>query len=231
MKFSMLLLLASCVAVSAQTNDFITFTNKSGVVISNAEVVKVEPNRLIYLFPAGGGGGSVKLADLTPELQNKFGYDAVAAAKLDEAEKEKRLADIKKSAAINAALEKYNRLKNQLWQGRKLIDGKVLQKIDAGLLVDSGEKGKFLEERISSEPGVGPALWHEGNTPGSEAQGLVLLQDYPDPNMADDGHVDIVAYPLGLFSYETVGKSEKTVRKFSCNLDTAIRKLALQEQK
>jgi len=38
-------------------------------------------------------------------------------------------------------------------------------------------------------------------------------------------------YPLGLFSYDTVGKSQKTVRKFSCNLDAAIRKLALQEQK
>src|ERR1035437_4918154 len=116
MKISMLILLAACVAISAQTNDFITFTNKSGVVISNAEVVKVKPNELIYAFPAsvGGpvGGGTVKLADLPPELQKKFGYDAVAAAKLDEAEKQKRVADIKKSAAINAALEKYNRLKN-----------------------------------------------------------------------------------------------------------------------
>jgi hypothetical protein len=41
----------------------------------------------------------------------------------------------------------------------------------------------------------------------------------------------VIAYPLGLFSYDTIGKSQKTVRKFSGNLDTAIRKLDLQEQK
>jgi len=46
-----------------------------------------------------------------------------------------------------------------------------------------------------------------------------------------DWWIDADGYPLGLFSYDTVGKSQKTVRKFSCNLDTAIRKLALQEQR
>lgn len=222
-------------AAIAQTNTYITFTNKSGVVISNAEVVKVDANKVTYRIPSGGG--TVKLADLPPEVQEQFNYDAAKADMADEKENLKQAADLQQRAAMSAAIAKYNQLRDQLIQGSRRVDGKVLQRISEGLLVDSGAASitRAEERHYGTSPDGNPISWGggtimEGNSPGAEALHLVLLQDYPDPNVVDDGHVDIFAYPVGLYSYETVGKSQKTVRKFSCNLDAAIRTLALQEQ-
>ena len=211
----------------AQTNVFITFTNKAGTLVSNAEVVKVDANKLIYRIPSGGG--TVKLSDLPPALQEQFGYNAKKAAAVDENEQKARAADLQQRAAMAATQEKYNRLKARLVQGSRRVDGKILQKISDGLLVQSGDHGRALREYREDVYGARGGTMTEGNAPGAEALSLVLLQDYPDPNMVDDGHVDVIAYPIGLYSYDSVGKSQKTVRKFSCNLDTAIRTLALEE--
>src|ERR1017187_3008691 len=67
--------LAACAPVLAQTDyGTITFTNKSGDVISNAVVTKVEASKLIYRYSAGVGGGVVPLADLPEGLRARFGY-------------------------------------------------------------------------------------------------------------------------------------------------------------
>ena len=225
MKTPILILLATCMAATAQTNTCITFTNKSGDVISNAEVVEVHVSKLTYRIPSGGG--MVKLADLPPQLQERFGYDAAKADAADKKEREDRAAELQKATAISAAMAKYDGLKNQLIQGSRRVDGKVLQKISVGLLVESGDFGRSFKEYHEDVYGTRGGIMTEGSSPGAEALNLVLLQDYPDSSMADDGHVDIIAYPVGLYTYESVGKSQKTVRKFSCNLDTAIRTLAL----
>jgi TPR repeat protein len=62
-----------CVAALAQTNwGTITFTNSYGLVISNAEVRKVDAKTLLYIY--SNGGGTVRLADLPRDLQARFGY-------------------------------------------------------------------------------------------------------------------------------------------------------------
>ena len=66
--------LAACAPVLAQTNyGTITFTNKSGDVISNAVVTKVEAGKVTYRYSVGVGGGVVPLADLPEGLRAPFG--------------------------------------------------------------------------------------------------------------------------------------------------------------
>jgi hypothetical protein len=72
--------LAACVPVLAQTNyGTITFTTKSGDVISNAVVVKVDASKLTYRCSAGVDGGTVRLADLTEGLRARFGQSPDSA--------------------------------------------------------------------------------------------------------------------------------------------------------
>jgi len=67
--------LAVCASVLAQTDHgTITFTNKSGDVISNAVVTKVEAGNLTYRYSVGVGGGVVALADLAEGSRARFGY-------------------------------------------------------------------------------------------------------------------------------------------------------------
>jgi hypothetical protein len=72
--------LAVCAPVVAQTNyGTIAFTNKSGDVISNAVVTKVEGGRLTYRYSVGVGGGLVPLADLPEALRARFGQSPDSA--------------------------------------------------------------------------------------------------------------------------------------------------------
>ena len=233
----------------SQTNAFITFTNRDGNVVSNAEVLQIFPNKLVWEQNPGTiseNPGVVKLSDLPPDLQVRFGYDAQKAAAADEKEK-RDLAALRQRIAANAAalskqqaeaaaaLETYNRLANQLEQGRRRIRGQVLERIPEGLLVDSGaayiadkQKWHYSINAQGNEIGSRDLTVVEGNAPGSEALSLVLLQDYPSANMINA--VDIVAYPVGLYTNATSNTIFKTVRKFSCNFDAAIKELAAKEQ-
>jgi hypothetical protein len=56
----------------SETNS-ITFTNKSGLIISNAAVLSF--NAIDVFYEVTGGGARVHLADLPPTLQQQFGYD------------------------------------------------------------------------------------------------------------------------------------------------------------
>jgi TPR repeat protein len=72
--------LAACAPVLAQTNyGTITFTNKSGDVISNAVVTKAEASKLTYRYSVGVGGGVVPLVDLPEGLRARFGYSPDSA--------------------------------------------------------------------------------------------------------------------------------------------------------
>jgi TPR repeat protein len=117
MKTFTLAFLAACAPVLAQTNyGTITFTNKSGDVISNAVVTKVEAGKLTYRYSLGVGGGVVRLADLPEGLQARFGYspdsvDNAAAlqrpAEPTEADR-KKFEEIKAKAAKGEAEAQYN---------------------------------------------------------------------------------------------------------------------------
>jgi hypothetical protein len=245
MKTIIALLLASCAVSLAQINTNtdsrgyvtnaalltpFTLTNSSGKIVTNAVLVKLSPNTFIYKTPDGEMGVR-RLDSLPKDLRENFGYDPVKAAQADAADAEKKTQQDQmrqRQIAQAAAYARYQAIKAEVEQGNRRIEGKVLQKIPEGLLVDSGAAAIAIDEGMHNVSFAGGTLY-EGTAPGVEALGLVLLQDYPDPNIADEGHVDIIAYPVGLFTYDSVNKSSKTVRKFSCDLDKAIRTMALEE--
>jgi hypothetical protein len=94
--FAALLVTAS---VMAQTN-IITFTSHSGVVVSNAEAVKISESKILYRSPAAQG--VVFLKDLPPEIQSKFNYDPDKAAAAEKAKTEERAREAQTRAAAQA---------------------------------------------------------------------------------------------------------------------------------
>jgi hypothetical protein len=72
--------------------DTITFTNSSGRVYSNVQVVRVIDG-VSLIWRDGASGGLAKLADLPPDLQRAYGYDPAKAAAADAADKERKARD------------------------------------------------------------------------------------------------------------------------------------------
>jgi hypothetical protein len=89
---------AGSVSVEALTpasptpNPTITFTNKSGMLITDAEVVRTNDGvSLVWEKDGGASGGVVRLEDLPPALRDRFGYDPAKTAAADELERQRRI--------------------------------------------------------------------------------------------------------------------------------------------
>ena len=70
----------------------VTVTTSSGMVVTNAEVVRVNEG-ISLIWRRDGAAGVAKLADLSPELRVAFGYDAEKSATADAADQERRKRD------------------------------------------------------------------------------------------------------------------------------------------
>lgn len=214
--------LVVCITASAQTN-ILTFTNNSGVVYSNVTVVKVEPDGILFRNSEGLVYGREKYTNMSESLQTKFGYDPIKAAEYEQKQKELRAkqavqqATANKAAADAQASEKRRKI---IDASKMVVTGKLIQKLDNGLLVESGsERERRTITRVMHMPGRMVRLYD----PKTELQiydGLCLLTDYPDQaKVVDDDVVHAIAYPNGEYSYTTVNESSKTIRKFTCNLN------------
>lgn len=86
-----------------------TFVNKSGDVITNAEVIRIYDPGVSLLWRSGSAMGLVKLADLPKNLQDRFGYDAAkseAAVALAKEKGQRAAADqATQQAQIDAAAQ------------------------------------------------------------------------------------------------------------------------------
>lgn len=67
----------------------VSFTNSIGDFIPDAIPARLFANKLIYTT-AEGGGGTIRLEKLPPDLQKKFGYNPSDAAAADIADKQKK---------------------------------------------------------------------------------------------------------------------------------------------
>ncbi|MFZ0826163.1 MAG: hypothetical protein WAO02_01950 [Verrucomicrobiia bacterium] len=116
--------------------------------------------------------------------------------------------------------------------GRRSICGKVLKILPDGLVVESGYTNLLRKplDRSWLVPGTVTASRDpnlvESNTPGSICAGLVALTNLPKsrrarPKLYD--YVVIEGYPAGQYSYTSVGSLQRTVRRFSASLETAVR--------
>jgi len=112
---------------------------------------------------------------------------------------------------------------------RRSICGKIVRIFPNGLLVECGYTNLLRAPLTKSwlAPGSVTAVRAENlvetREPGALCAGTVLLTDPPrgKPHLYD--YVIIAGYPTGEFTYTSVGTIQKTVRRFSANLDKAVK--------
>ena len=216
----LLCLFAAAMTVSAQTNLLISFTNSTGVFITNAEVAKILPNKIIYRTAAGGG--TIRLDALPPEIQTRLGYNYTNAAKADFID---RLNKSMQNEAAQRQLEqaqataRFSAQRITTEKTARAIIGRVVQRLDGGLLV-SGRPASDMEfVNYTSD-----AAWEKWNNRWTlpSTEGILFLVDYPNhAGMAADDKFLTVAFPDGFFKYTTVNGSESIVRRYTSSLDKA----------
>ena len=232
---TLLMLLLSSACCFGQTN-LITYTTKAGKLITDAKVVKVEPNALIVTYP--GGGGRVLMADLPEDIQLQFGYTPAKAAAYEAelAEKKKAEAKVLQARAATVAM---GQQRAKIEATKMVIEGKVMQKTSEGILIDSGadrlyaatESGYSFDQRgnMSKWGGGTAALYTEGI---QVYIGLCLLTDHPSYSKLVDGDkIAIVAWPNGQYTYTAVSKSMKSIRRFTANLSNVNSPATPEEEK
>lgn len=118
-------------------------------------------------------------------------------------------------------------------EGRRIICGRILKILPDGLVVESGYTNLMRAPLGKSWliPGTvqttRPPNLVEAREPGCACVGLVFLTALPKsrsklkPLLYD--YVVIQGYPAGQCTYTSVGTIERTVRRFSASLPTAIR--------
>ncbi len=166
-----------------------------------------------------------------PAQTNSTNLTGAAAA--DKAGSTNNAAAPAKLAEASAAqiYERTQAMRNACIQGRRVISGRVLQVLPDGFVVDSGYKG-LGDPPLNKQSWIVPgnavvardANAIELNEPGSMCIGIVFLTDTPkrhSPKQYD--YVIIPGYPAGQKTYSPIATVEKTVRRFSGGLDTAIR--------
>jgi hypothetical protein len=125
-------------------------------------------------------------------------------------------------------------------QDRRMICGKILKVLPDGLVVDSGytNLARFPLNRSWLVPGTAVVARGtnlvEGKQPDSLCVGLVFLTDLPKmrgakPEVYD--YVNIEGFPVGQYTYTSVGDLRRTVRKFSTELAAAIKFRFEEEEK
>jgi hypothetical protein len=116
-------------------------------------------------------------------------------------------------------------------QGRRTICGRILKVLPGGLVVESGYTNLLRPplDRSWLVPGTVEAAREpnlvEANEPGCVCVGLVYLTDIPKSRAAKPKPYDYViiqGYPSGQYTYTSVGTTQRTVRRFSAILQSAI---------
>lgn len=113
--------------------------------------------------------------------------------------------------------------------GRRSICGRILRIFPNGILVESGYTNLARAPLTKSwlVPGTVTATRGENlvetREPGAMCIGTVFLTDLPRGKPRQYDYVVIAGYPTGGFTYTSVGSVHKTVRRFSANLDKAVR--------
>jgi hypothetical protein len=112
---------------------------------------------------------------------------------------------------------------------RRSICGKILRIFPNGILVESGYTNLTRAPLTKSWliPGIVTAARGENlvetREPGALCIGTVFLTDLPRGKPHQYDYVVIAGYPTGEFTYNSVGSVRKTVRRFSANLDKAVK--------
>ena len=211
-------LLVACIAPGANgqnTNPTTLTLTNNGIVYSNAQVVRVDLDSITII--GDGSGARIKLKDLPPDLQKRFNYHPATAAAAnaeregaERARRERVAWDFQQAA--KTAEEKKNAQQRDLQ--RIGIYGKILQKIEGGLLVITHESD--LEVVISGRRLNSPrSIIKTNGVTYPVFVGTLLLIGYPREASAVDGDYvgPLLAHPVGEYQYTTVNNSKATIRR------------------
>lgn len=139
------------------------------------------------------------------------------------------------SSPTNNALtlaQRYEKARMECIQGRRSICGKIVKILPDGLVVESGYTD-LMRSPINQSwliPGTvtatRPANLVEANQPDAVCVGLVFVTDLPKgrgagpkPNLYD--YVNLEGFPVGQYTYESIGGIQRTVRQFTTKLPNA----------
>ena len=132
---------------------------------------------------------------------------------------------------VRAIEETREKIREECIQGRRTICGRILKVLPDGLVVESGYTNLLRPPLDKSwlAPGTVQATRApnlvEANEPGCVCVGLVFLTDIPKSRSAKPKPYDYIViqgYPAGQYTYTSVGTTQRTVRRFSALLQTAI---------
>jgi hypothetical protein len=138
------------------------------------------------------------------------------------------------TATENAAvLQHVEKLRARCIQERRVICGKILKILPDGIIVDSGYTNLMRASLNQSWLIPGSAIaeratnYVESAAPDSVCFGQVYLIDLPKPPRGmkpqQFDYVVIEGFPMGKYTYTSVGTVEHTVRQFSTKVTTAVR--------
>jgi hypothetical protein len=176
----------------------------------NVIVGQVEADKVHITYD--DGIGTIKLADLPSDLQKRFNYDPVAAAKATADEQAKEAASDAMVAQVKAqdkAAEQQEQKDEEtaaLMEKTKLtVNATITQVLDGGALVDYSGSGQLQPYGHFAEPiviaGLSSAL-----VDGDPWKGVI--------------------YFAGTYSYTTVDGAAKTVRRWATTKELALKLLS-----
>jgi len=128
--------------------------------------------------------------------------------------------------------QRYEKTRVDCIQARRIICGKILKVLPNGLVIESGYTNLMRAPLNKSWliPGTvmatRPANLVEANEPDTVCVGLVFLADQPKsrgkpkkPKIYD--YVNVEGFPVGQYTYTSVGGIQRTVRQFTTKLAKA----------
>jgi hypothetical protein len=126
----------------------ITYTNLSGEVFADVEVVRVIAGTSL-IWRKGNSAGSVKLADLPEDVRRRYGYDPEKASAADQAEKDRKAREQAEIRASQAARQTPPQSPQQP------APSKALSVVDYGLyLPPSGSSGSVYVRGYTRKDGT-----------------------------------------------------------------------------
>ena len=217
-------------SVSAEETNLFTFTDLKGNGYTNVHIRKLDTG--IVWTKSGLGGGFICVTNLPAELCRKLGIDIRTAEIEYRLQLERKRVKDAREAAQQARVEAAANRMNALMATRVSVNGKVVQKISSGLLVDSGSEARrrYSQEKVSfGIPGSGRLLGSKSH--GVQTYfGMCLVTDYPAYATTVPGDiVDCLVFPNGEYSYTAVNNAERTVRRFTCNA-SMVQNIASDEE-
>jgi hypothetical protein len=130
-----------------------------------------------------------------------------------------------------ATVKQIEKVRQECIDNRRMIAGKILQIQPDGLVIDSGYTNldRYPLNRSWLAPGTAVATRAtnvlESKQPDSICIGLVFLTNLPPvsgrtPKLYDYVHLE--GFPMGQYTYHSVGDVRRTIRRFSAKLPKAI---------